>query len=38
VAEFPEPIEPGLDKETFMARLAGAVEARTSRRVAEGLK
>jgi 1-acyl-sn-glycerol-3-phosphate acyltransferase len=38
VVEFLEPIEPGLDKETFMARLVGAVEARTNQLVAEGLK
>lgn len=38
VVEFLDPIEPGLDKETFMERLERAVETRTRALVSEGLK
>jgi 1-acyl-sn-glycerol-3-phosphate acyltransferase len=34
--EVLDPIRPGLDKEAFMARLQGAIEAATARLVAEG--
>ena len=36
--EFLAPIEPGLSKETFMARLEQAIEARTAALVGEGLR
>jgi 1-acyl-sn-glycerol-3-phosphate acyltransferase len=36
VAEFLEPIAPGLDKEAFFARLKEAIETATARLVAEG--
>jgi 1-acyl-sn-glycerol-3-phosphate acyltransferase len=35
VLEFLEPIPPGLDKDTFMARLEAAVEGRTAELIAE---
>lgn len=36
VAEFLEPIAPGLDKDTFFARLQETIESATARLVAEG--
>lgn len=37
VVEFLDPIEPGLDKETFMARLESVIETRSNALVAGGL-
>ena len=37
VVEFLEPIEAGMDKDEFMARLEAVVEARTNALIAEGL-
>ena len=36
--EFLDPIEPGLPKDAFMARLEAAIETRTQMLVKEGLK
>jgi 1-acyl-sn-glycerol-3-phosphate acyltransferase len=37
VVEFLDPIEPGLEKDEFMARLEAVIEARTDALVKEGL-